>query len=192
MDLKSKPISNHENRFLPDILVSDDLGNQFPIYSFDVFVVVEPNETTLIRENDLDLSLFSEELAREYCERMSQEALLTEATVPGHEQSIWPDRTRIIWLRNSTSNIFRQYGMDTAYLAFQFDENHQITDDLRWYLQAASESFPHWRVAVAGGMLEDEVVYVANVFRKYGFKTTVLTRYCLSKKVVQLPSKPQR
>lgn len=192
MDLKSKPLSNQEDRFLSDILVSDDPGNQFPIYSFDVFVVVEPNETTFIREHALDLSLIAEDIAREYGEKMSQEALLMESTVPGHEQSTWPDRTRIIWLRNSTSNIFRQYGMDTAYLAFQFDDNHHITDDLRWYLQAASERYPHWRVAVAGGMLEDEVVYVANSFRKYGFETTVLTRYCLSKKFVQVPNKTQR
>lgn len=191
MDLYSKHISSQEKLFRPDILVSDDLGNQFPIYSFDVFVVVEPNQATFIREHALDLSFISQDLAREYNERMLQEAILTDVTIQDHDQSVWPERTRIIWLRNAAGNFFMQKGIDISYLAFQFDDDHHFSDDLRWYLQAAYEHFPQWRVAVAGGMLEDEVVYVANGFREFGFETTVLTRYCLSKKGVQISSQLQ-
>lgn len=169
-------------RFLQDIIVSDDSGNQFPIYSFDLLVVVEPDQTTFFREDALDLALDLEQIAINYGEKMFEESLLTEDTVPGHAQSVWPERTRILWLRNATDNYFVQYGIDKAYVAFQYNQDHQASEDLIWYLQAAYNRYPQWRVAVVGGMLEDEIIDMANFIRKMRFETTVLTRYCLSKK----------
>lgn len=168
-------------RFLQDILVSDDPGNQFPIYSFDFFVVVEPDQRTFIVEDALDLAFSAEQLAGQLSEKMAEEAMLAEDTVPGHEQSIWPEKTRILWMRNSIDNLFMKYGQGFAYVSFQYTSDHEITDDLRWYLQAAYQNHPDWRVAIVGGMLEDEVIDAANFFRETGFDTTVLTRYCLSK-----------
>lgn len=172
---------NRTKRFLQDILVSNDPGNQFPIYSFDFFVVVEPDQRTFIVEDGLDLALSAEKLAAQVSEKMANEALLTDDMISSHAQSTLPEKTRILWLRNSTDNFFVQYGQNYAYVSFQYSSEHEITDDLRWYLQAVYQNHPNWRVAVVGGMLEDEVIDTANFFREMGFDTTVLTRYCLSK-----------
>jgi len=180
LSANDKPITT--KRFLQDIIVSDDPGNQFPIYSFDLLVVVEPDQGTFIREDALDLAFDMEQIAIDYGEKMFDESMLTEESVPGHAQSIWPERTRILWLRNATENFFVQYGIDKAYVSFQYNQDHQASEDLAWYLQAAYTRYPQWRVAIVGGMLEDEISDVANFIRKIGFETTVLTRYCLSKK----------
>ena len=51
---------------------------------------------------------------------------------------------------------------------------------LNYFLRGVATEHPNWRVAVIGGVYEDEVVRVANTVQEAGFDTTIVTRYCIS------------
>jgi len=55
------------------IFVTDELANQLPILSFDLVVIVEPDQSALINNPYFDLHDRLYELSRIYCEQLAGE-----------------------------------------------------------------------------------------------------------------------
>lgn len=89
--------------------------------------------------------------------------------------------TQILWLRNSFFNYYTDFAYEAASIIFQRDyQDFRLPETMIWYLESVYHHHPDWKVAVVGGMFEDEVTTTANMLHDMGFHTSILTRYCLS------------
>ena len=162
------------------VFVTDELANKLPILSFDLVVIVEPDQSALIHNPYFDLHDPLYELSHIYCERLADEALEKGAFAFEDGKILSPDETRFLWVRNFADTYFKEFAGDAAQISFHYGGNFRIPEDMLWYVQAAYQHHPDWRVAVIGGLLEADIIPAANLFQATGFQTTVLTRYCLS------------
>lgn len=162
------------------ILVTDDQGSHFPILHFDLVVIVEPDQFKWTPDRVFDLDNELDEIWDIQCEMISHETF-SEGTLEDKDEEVgYAEETRFLWLRNFAFNYYEKFAVGAAQIAFHYDDNRNFSEDMYWYLQAAYEHHPNWRVAVIGGLFEVDVVKAANQIHALGFNTAVLTRYCLS------------
>lgn len=170
-----------ENRaFYNGILVTDDQGTHFPISHFDLVVIVEPDQSKWTPDREFDLDNALEEIWDIQCEMISHEAFSEESLANMNSVVSSAEETRFLWLRNYAFNYYGKFADGAAQIVFHYDNHRNFSEDMHWYLHAAHDHHPEWRVAVIGGLFEVDVVKVANQIHAMGFNTTVLTRYCLS------------
>lgn len=163
--------------FHPDIKISDADFSSLPLGNFHIVIVVEPNpETWMEREEDWDnlkrlLTTYSQSIVDE----IESEFNPSLVVVPFAED------VKDTWLMVVGEEEVPFYFPDVA-------ESSDLTiamdgDDFektRCFLRGVREEHPEWRVAVMGGVYEDEVVRVANMVKDIGLDTTVVKRYCIS------------
>ena len=68
--------------------------------------------------------------------------------------------------------------VERSILWISFGSQNRDFHDLLLYLRGAAALHPDWQVAVLGGMLEDEVVQVANAIQELGLSTHLLVNMC--------------
>ncbi len=162
------------------ILVTDDQGSNFPILHFDLVVIVEPDQFKWTPDRVFDLDNELDEIWDIQSEMISHETFSEDALENLGAEVDLVENTRFLWLRNYAFNYYGKFAGGAAQIAFHYDDNHDISEDMQWYLQVAYNHHPNWRVAIIGGLFEVDVVKAANQIHAMGFNTTVLTRYCLS------------
>jgi hypothetical protein len=162
------------------VFVTDELANKLPILSFDLVVIVEPDQSALVNNPCIYPHDSLDELSRIYCESLADEALEKGAFAFEDGKILSPDNTRFLWLRNFADTYFKTFAGDAAQISFHYGGDIRIPEDMHWYVQSAYQHHPDWQVAIIGGLLEADIVPVANLFQEAGFQTTVLTRYCLT------------
>jgi hypothetical protein len=164
----------------PDVTISDADETRLPIGYFHLVVLVEPDpEMYMAMPNDIHkLEFVLRNIAMAIRNEVNPHRLIDyEIEIPEDV-----DLTYFIWIRYGDSDLFD----DVAEVV-----GHQVTftladagdiENFTCYLQGMVDNHPDWRVAVIGGMFEDDVTRIANLVQEYGLEVTVLTRYCISNK----------
>lgn len=164
------------------ILVTDDPGEDYPIQYFNLVIIIEPDEEEWIphpdSEDDNPDIQQPWDIQCEMLENEIDEESEFEATKPRIKMA---DKTEFLWLRNYLFNYYGDFAYENASIIFRRDyESFDPPENMMWFLQSAYIHHPEWRVAIIGGLFEDEVTSTANIIREIGFSATILTRYCLS------------
>lgn len=170
------------------ISVFDDGPEKLPLDYFEYFILVEPDSGKWkVNPKYLDLEF---DIRNSYIKRIEEE--ITKRSIDPSVQLI-PNRskdiplakilTRFVLLANTKSNMFSDnFSISLPDLSFiySFTEKNEIPEDFSYFLEGLYSHCPNFNIAVFGGMFEDEVVRTANICARIGFKTTILTRYCIS------------
>lgn len=166
----------------PEILVTDDPGYDYPLQFFNLFILIEPDEEEWEPHPDSDEDNSDVQQPWDiHCEMLENEIDPdSETEIPNPAISL-QTQTQILWLRNSFFNYYTEFAFDFASVIFQRDyQDFRLPENMIWYLDSVYQHHPEWKVAIVGGMFEDEVTTTANILHDIGFNTTILTRYCLS------------
>lgn len=166
----------------PEIFVTDDMGHDYPLQFFNLFIIVEPDEEEWEPHPDSDEDNPDVQQPWEiHCEMLENEVDPdSEVETPNPAISLQRE-TQILWLRNSFFNYYTNFTFESASVIFRRDyEDFRPPENMIWYLESVYQYHPEWKVAVVGGMFEDDVTTTANILHDIGFNTTILTRYCLS------------
>lgn len=166
----------------PEILVTDDLGGDYPLQFFNLFIIVEPDEEEW--EPHPDSYEDNPDVQQPWdihCEMLENE-IDPDSEIERPNPAILLQReTQILWLRNSFFNYYADFAFDSASVIFRRDyEDFLPPKNMIWYLESVHHYHPEWKIAVVGGMFEDDVTTTANIVHDIGFNITILTRYCLS------------
>lgn len=174
-------------RLFPDVTITDDPGTQYPLQYFDLVILVEPDEEEWKPIHDDPNTPQPWDL---HCEMLLNELDPDSEVSPPDPTVVFAETTRILWLRNTMFAYYSEFAYDFADIAIRHSgEEEEFPEDLAWYLKAAYRHHPEWKVAVIGGMFEDEVTRLTNLLIQIGYDTTILTRYCLSVKGFQRSSR---
>ncbi len=89
--------------------------------------------------------------------------------------------THVIWLRYFSDGFFAGAAQfcNAIFNFFDYDD----TANLKIFMGGIKFSHPDWKVAIVGGLFEDDVIRIANLVSKTGFQTTVLSRQCISRNI---------
>jgi hypothetical protein len=163
----------------PGITVSDAAYSQLPISHFDVVIIMEPDEQEWDPQSD-DSSI--KQPWDYHCEMLLNEIdPESEEVDPIDDEVTMIGDNRILWIRNIFFPYYELFALDNASIIFNIEDSaYTIPEDIILYFSAAHRKYPQWNIAVMGGLFEDEVTRMANLTDRMGFKTTILTRYCLS------------
>lgn len=166
----------------PEILVTDDLGYDYPLQFFNLFIIVEPDEEEWEPHPDSDEDDPDVQQPWDiHCEMLENEIDPDSEIERPNPDILLQRETQVLWLRNSIFNYYTDFAFDSASVIFLRDYKDFLPpNNMIWYLESAYHYHPEWNIAVVGGMFEDDVTTTANIIHGIGFKTTILTRYCLS------------
>lgn len=155
-----------------NIITSDE--NEFPISTFDLVVIVEPDpESYMPLPGDVNkLQSFLEDKFELFDYELDS------------DNPICLKEPDVVWIRYYPDEVC--YFDDFAELSGKrctfFIYGSEDLDHFGYYLQGFSNKFPDSKVSVIGGMFEDEVICVANFIHQMNLDTSILTRYCISNK----------
>jgi hypothetical protein len=91
--------STEYRAFHNGILVTDDQGTHFPIFHFDLVVIVEPDQSKWMPDREFDLDNALEEIWDIQCEMISHEAFSDETLADMDSVVNSAEETRFLWQR---------------------------------------------------------------------------------------------
>lgn len=161
----------------PQVEVSELAFPTLLLGNFHIVIVSEPDPETWMANLD-ETGEFAQIL--QIHSELIVEELYGEFELPEGGLEIADDVQRNILVAVGETEVPRYYyqAVEFAHAVFKFEEMEY--EQLSYYLRGVADQHPDWRVAVVGGVYEDEVVRVANTVQKAGFDTTIVTRYCIS------------
>lgn len=159
---------------LPGVIISSSDENDTPITSFDLVVIIEPDpESYMPLPGDIDkLNEYIMDLYKKYNNEFDP------------DNPLYIKEPIVVWLRYYAEevNYFDEFAnVSLARVVFNIFDSEDL-EQFNFYLQGFVKSYPEGKVALIGGMFEDEVVFVANFIQNFRLYATILTRYCLSNK----------
>ena len=159
------------------VKISDQDFSLLPLCNFHVIILAEPDpETWMTPPDDIEkfdqlLNMYSELILDEISSDIDPSVIAVEI------DKVIGDPLLIMAGENKVPQYFRPVA-EFCNIIFSF-ENLDF-ENLRYFLRGLFEKHSGLRVAILGGMFEDEVVRVANVTSETGFDTTIISRYCIS------------
>ena len=167
----------------PKVKVSDADIRELPLYNFHVVVVVEPDPETWALPDEESESL--SELLEMQCDLIAQDVIdsdeLADIALPPRAKDV--EQTLMI-IATEGLDVLLYFEPVDQYSQFTIKDNNFEFDKLRLLLDGIAKSHPEWnRIAIVGGVYEDEVIRAANTVQAAGFDTTIVTRYCISEKI---------
>ena len=166
----------------PNVKISDLDLTSLPLRNFHIVVSVEPDpETWVMPDDDMDnlsklLKMYSELIVDDVFGDIDPSVIT--APIPDDVKD-----TFIIMAGEGLGQSF-YFESVTAYSDFIVNNNNFEFEKLRLLLDGIAKNYPaRNRVAIVGGMYDDEIVRAANAVQSAGFDTTIVTRYCISEKV---------
>lgn len=166
----------------PGVKVSDLDMSLLPLFNFHIVVVVEPDpESWALPNNDKErfsqlLEMRSELIVDDIFQNDTEPGVIT-APAAG-------DVSETLIITVGEGQGFYYFTPMLEYSSYTASLNDFDFDKLRVLLDGIIKNFPLWkRVAVVGGVYEDEIIRVANTVQKAGFDTTIITRHCISNDV---------
>jgi hypothetical protein len=167
----------------PKVKVSDADIRELPLYNFHVVVVVEPDPETWALPDEEFESL--SELLEMQCDLIAQDVIdsdeLVDMALPPRAKDV--EQTLMI-IATEGLDVLLYFEPVDQYSQFTIKDNDFEFDKLRLLLDGIAKSRPEWnRIAIVGGVYEDEVIRAANTVQAAGFDTTIVTRYCISEKI---------
>ena len=166
----------------PKVKISDLDMAVFPLYNFHIVIVVEPDpETWMVARGDQ--KKFSK-LIEKYSDLISQElwGIDDEATseIPKAEDV---KETLVIMATEGQTIVSFKPMVEWSPFIVQSPEDYEFKR-LRVLLDGIKQNYSAWnRIAIVGGVYDDEIVRAANAVQAAGFETTIVTRYCLFQNV---------
>ena len=166
----------------PNVKISDLDLTSLPLRNFHIVVSVEPDpETWVMPDDDMDnlsklLKMYSELIIDDVLGDIDPSVI----TVP------IPDDVKDTFIIMAGEGLGQSFYFEsvTAYSDFIVNNNNFEFEKLRLLLDGIAKNYPaRNRVAIVGGMYDDEIVRAANAVQSAGFDTTIVTRYCISEKV---------
>jgi hypothetical protein len=162
------------------IKISEADASQLPLGHFHLVLVVEPNPDlyALPPGNEEALEMVLDHLVESFDLELDPEV------EPEYAEALVEDvdYTRLGWLSYEADDFFMAlFEENPLRIYFPVDDDEDL-EALQDYLTGAAANHPNWRVAVMGGMYEDDVLRIAGLVNEVGLDTTVLARYCLSNK----------
>lgn len=162
----------------PQIEVSDLDFPNLPLCNFHIVIVAEPDPETWMAHPD-DTGEYAETLEIHsgliLDELLEESWELSEINVKIAEDV---ERPIIVGVGELEIPMYYHHALEYAHVIISYEDMEY--ERLHYFLRGVAEQHPNWRVAVVGGVYEDEVVRVANTVQKAGFDTTIVTRYCIS------------
>ena len=167
----------------PKVKVSDADIRELPLYNFHVVVVVEPDPETWALPDEEFESL--SEFLEMQCDLIAQDVIdsdeLADIALPPRAKDV--EQTLMI-IATEGLDVLLYFEPVDQYSQFTIKDNNFEFDKLRLLLDGIAKSHPEWnRIAIVGGVYEDEVIRAANTVQAAGFDTTIVTRYCISEKI---------
>ncbi len=167
----------------PKVKVSDADIRELPLYNFHVVVVVEPDPETWVLPDEEFESL--SEFLEMQCDLIAQDVIdsdeLADIALPPRAKDV--EQTLMI-IATEGLDVLLYFEPVDQYSQFTIKDNNFEFDKLRLLLDGIAKSHPEWnRIAIVGGVYEDEVIRAANTVQAAGFDTTIITRYCISEKI---------
>ena len=159
------------------VKVSDLDFPSLPLCNFHIVIVSEPDpETWMAHPDDKDefaqiLQIHSELIFDE----MVRDFDISEIKVDIADDV---DGELLVAVGEYEVPLYYYLAIEFAQAVFSF-ENVKY-DKLSYFMNGIVQKHPDWRVAVVGGVYEDEVVRVANTVQEAGLDTTIVARYCIS------------
>jgi len=178
-------MSDFEVEPLPGIVISDAEEAELPIQTFQIICIVEndPESYMSFPEDSKNRKYLMKEMLKRFKIEVDPEGSKYDKRPDGERKP-----TSFIWLYYDSEeyeediNYFKKFAEASyARVNIKLWDSEDI-ENLKFYLQGAFYSHPDWQVAVIGSMFEDEVMTIANLSKGIGIPTTILTRYCLSRK----------
>lgn len=178
-------MSDIEIEPVPGIVISDHEESMLPLQTFQIICVVEndPESYMSFPEDSEKLEALMNEMLKRFSIEVDSEG--SKFDKRSNDQF---KPTDFVWLYCDSEdsdvdiNYFRKFAeVSNAKVKIKYWGNED-TENIKFFLQGVFCSHPDWQIAVIGSMFEDEVMTIANLSKGIGFATTILTRYCLSKK----------
>ena len=164
----------------PEVVISNSDVTDISLLSFHIIVVVEPDPETwmALPGNNIGdvVDLFNMGLSAEL--DPESDIYLNDENIVHHPDEIqYPN---LLWIRYMDDDNFFDEAAFLSDAIFRLS-NYDAFQHLDFYLQGLKQSHPDWKVAVVGGMFEDDVMRIANFISENGFSTTVIARQCISR-----------
>jgi hypothetical protein len=164
------------------VVITEADITELSLLSFHIIIIVEPDPETWMASPDGNmgetLALFNMGLSAEL-DPENDIYLNDENIIHQPDEIQYPN---LLWIQyTGDDNLFDE----SAYLAnatFRLSEYDDF-EHLEFYLQGIKQSHPNWKVAIVGGIYEDDIMRIANFIAELGFSTTVLTRQCISRNI---------
>jgi hypothetical protein len=182
---KGGKMSDFEVEPLPGIVICDAEETELPLQTFQIICIVEsdPESYMSYPEDSKNRKYRMKEMLKRFKVEVDPEGSKFDKRVDSERKP-----TNFIWLYYDSEeyeediNYFKKFA-EASYARVNFKLwDSEDTENLKFYLQGVFSLHPDWQVAIIGSMFEDEVMTNANLSKEIGFPTTVLTRYCLSRK----------
>lgn len=161
----------------PEIEISELEFPHLLLGNFHMVVLSEPDpETWMAHPEEEDAFI---ELLKIHSELIVDE-LYGEIEIPEDGIEIADDVQETILVAVGESveiPLYYHHAVSYAHAVFRSEDFEYKR--FSYFLRGVSEEHPGWRVAVIGGVYEDEIVRVANTVQEAGFDTTIVTRYCI-------------
>jgi len=166
----------------PEVVISNSDVTELSLLSFHIIVIVEPDPETWMafpggNIGDV-MDLFNMGLSADL--DPENDIYFNDENIVHHPDEIqYPN---LLWIRYTGDDNFFDEAAFLSNAIFRLSDYDDF-QHLGFYLQGLKQSHPDWKVAVVGGMLEDDVIRMANIITEIGFQTTVVARQCISRNV---------
>lgn len=162
------------------LTISHEDPDHLPIQLFDLIIIVEPDQEKWMpdfQDQDEKQPAWGEHIEMIECELDSDLPRKTIAVEYDHLKE-----NKFVWMPWALQGegLYGDWAIEYCDMLFRFHNPDEIPGDLKIYLEALYKISPQQKIALIGGMFEDEIEMVAQFTAEIGFDTTVLARYCLS------------
>jgi hypothetical protein len=164
----------------PKVVITDADTAELSLLSFHIIAIVEPDPETwmVFPGNNIGdvMDLFNMGLSAEL--DPDNDMYVHNENIIYHLDKI--QSPNLLWIQYAGDDNFFDEAAFLSNAIFRLSDYDDF-ENLGFYFQGVKRSHPDWKVAIVGGMFEDDVIRMANLIAEIGFPTTVVARQCISR-----------